>query len=548
MSGGTPVQVTDIARETIRVLAMRRLAPTPDNYRAVFAELLGRPLPKPPSEQAFERLAERLWGVPAMRLASERLSHALSNQAWGDVDQVLAVLVTRAHEALSLRQQQEGAAAMVQMVSAPPESHAQDMAALAGMMGDLISHWFSQRLAYAPQLSVIADALEQRARAVKTADDVNTFGQQLADFIHQATLAGDTLDEMFKGLLSLMRLLVQHIRELGTNDRLVDRHTARLQAVLNENLTPDSLREAEGTFRQFLERQTELHSSVELSKTALKELVGVLIDRLGQLGSDTSGFGDRIGSYADQLAQTDDLDELSTLVQALVGDARAMQQHVVTTHSELMQARQQVQEYETRMQTLQAEVEAISELVKEDQLTGALNRRGLAQAFMVEAARCDRKQVPLSVAVLDLDNFKMLNDRLGHKAGDEALVHLATVVRQLLRPTDAVARYGGEEFVILLPETAAPEAVRVMERVQRELTKRFYLHNAERVFITFSAGVAQRKIGESQDSAIDRADQAMYQAKRGGKNRVDCAEPLPASFAAATPAPAEPVTSQAAKG
>jgi diguanylate cyclase len=122
--------------------------------------------------------------------------------------------------------------------------------------------------------------------------------------------------------------------------------------------------------------------------------------------------------------------------------------------------------------------------------------------------------------VLDIDNFKNINDALGHKTGDLALVHLARVVRQALRPSDVIARYGGEEFVILLGDTTAADAVNVMMRVQRELTKRFFLHNNERVLITFSAGVAQRVTGESQEDLIERADRALYRAKEAGKNRV----------------------------
>ena len=156
-------------------------------------------------------------------------------------------------------------------------------------------------------------------------------------------------------------------------------------------------------------------------------------------------------------------------------------------------------------------------------LTQVLNRRGLKRAFEGEASRADRYERPMSLAMLDIDNFKSLNDRFGHQAGDLALVHLARIVRQSIRPSDVISRYGGEEFVILLPETVQSEAVSVMTRVQRELTRRFFLHNNERVLITFSAGVAQRYVGENEEELIARADRALYQAKQAGKNRVTSA-------------------------
>src|SRR6185295_20352 len=102
--------------------------------------------------------------------------------------------------------------------------------------------------------------------------------------------------------------------------------------------------------------------------------------------------------------------------------------------------------------------------------------------------------------------------------GDAALAHLATVTRGSMRPQDTLARYGGEEFVILMPDTPLEQGVEAMMRLQRELTKRFFLAGNEKIVITFSAGVAQLAPGEQAEAAIERADQAMYLAKRAGKN------------------------------
>jgi diguanylate cyclase len=109
---------------------------------------------------------------------------------------------------------------------------------------------------------------------------------------------------------------------------------------------------------------------------------------------------------------------------------------------------------------------------------------------------------------------------MGHDIGDQALIHLANVCRDTLRPQDTVARYGGEEFVILLPETPVEEAVVALTRLQRELTKKFFLNGNEKVLITFSAGVTQLRPEDEQSSVIKRADEAMYKAKQTGKNRV----------------------------
>jgi diguanylate cyclase len=137
-----------------------------------------------------------------------------------------------------------------------------------------------------------------------------------------------------------------------------------------------------------------------------------------------------------------------------------------------------------------------------------------------ELARARRMGAPLCLALLDIDNFKTINDRLGHTAGDAALVHLTQVTREVMRPQDLLARYGGEEFVLILPDTTVANGVAAMTRLQRELTTRFFLQGTEKLLITFSAGVAQLGDGETSADAISRADKSMYLAKRSGKNRV----------------------------
>ena len=109
---------------------------------------------------------------------------------------------------------------------------------------------------------------------------------------------------------------------------------------------------------------------------------------------------------------------------------------------------------------------------------------------------------------------------MGHHTGDLALQFLSRRVGECLRPGDSIARYGGEEFVVLLPNTPVDEGQQVLTRLQRTLSAEFFTQDEKKVFITFSAGVTQYRVGEAIEAALDRADGALYEAKQTGKNRT----------------------------
>ena len=159
-----------------------------------------------------------------------------------------------------------------------------------------------------------------------------------------------------------------------------------------------------------------------------------------------------------------------------------------------------------------------------DQLTEALNRRGFDELFKRESVRALRSGQTLSLALLDLDDFRHINAAHGHLGGDAALCHVVAMARATLRASDAVARFGGEEFVLLLPDTSFLEATGTLERLRARLAHSPLLHEGRGILVTFSAGVARWLPGESQDELLARADRAMYQAKQAGKNRVVAVE------------------------
>jgi diguanylate cyclase (GGDEF)-like protein/PAS domain S-box-containing protein len=157
----------------------------------------------------------------------------------------------------------------------------------------------------------------------------------------------------------------------------------------------------------------------------------------------------------------------------------------------------------------------LRELATVDALTGAVNRRRFFELGDEEIARADRYGGALSLAMIDADHFKRINDTFGHAAGDEALVHIASTLRAGLRRSDTVGRYGGEELALLLPATELAGARLLVDALRAAVAS-----SPREVRVTVSAGVVERTPGESLASMLRRADAALYRAKADGRNCV----------------------------
>ena len=169
--------------------------------------------------------------------------------------------------------------------------------------------------------------------------------------------------------------------------------------------------------------------------------------------------------------------------------------------------------------------ERLVHLATFDDLTGLPNRRALRDFMEREHARAVRRQRPYCIALLDLDRFKLINDTFGHAVGDRALAALGSTVKECVRFGDWVGRWGGEEFVCFLPETDAGQAIQIMERLRSRVESSPVLVAGHSVELSVSIGVASNAgTAETLEAVLARADAALYQAKREGRNRTVAAE------------------------
>ena len=544
LTGSAP-DSAQLAKATLRRLALDKLEPTPENYARAWRQEAGEP-PAP---------AVAADDGPAIATLIERIVRGIErgSRGWTTArkkDSLQRVLTGSRSDARRLQQR------LGQLV-ASWDSDAGDADAAAASNDDTVfaaapgatlpaaldSSVPAALDAPAPlrwdrAVSALAGTVQLALPAQDDAPHEVTIG--LAALVERVDREGATPDlieelealcrravpvlqhrhHLLDQLNGLCAELTESLTDLAENDSWAQGQCEAMRLKIDEGLSARGIRAVSELLRDTRARQSELRAERERARDSLKGLINRMLSELDELGSKTGHFHDSVGRYADVIEKADSLESLTGVVREMVEESRTVQALVQQTQARLHDEHRHAQGLTQRVNELESEMQRLSNEVSTDQLTQIANRRGLLQAFDAERSRLDRSGGTLCVGLLDIDNFKRLNDELGHGAGDEALKSLAAVVSKTLRPTDHVARYGGEEFVVLLPDTPVDEGQLILTRLQRSLTGGLFMHEHKQVFVTFSAGVTAYRPGEPIEEALERADQGLYEAKRTGKNRT----------------------------
>ncbi len=537
-----------IARETLLKLAELQLQPTPDNYHRIYSEVAGIPdcrMTVSTSKLLVSFANELPRHTKELSNFAEQLLSAANKMNWQAYKTILLGLVA-SQSITDQRKRTESDSAEKSAIEttdevsisetdvglsseniSEPDNQQHSKSVLNDFTDDLLEllvHMLEQIASIKNDDSILNDkakSLVQTAtQAIQNKQGMMQFIADSRQFFDKFGYSAENGALMQQSLLGLLDKLLESTGHLFSEDQWYKDRISKLRETIAPPLNKRLIVEAEGFLDEIVQRQHVTRLNLGDTRETLAKMVTYLIDNIDEFSDETGVYQDKIEGYSEQISNTEDWSKLNQLIIKIVEDTQKMHASTESYRKEFISARAEVEAAQEKIIELESELQHMSEKVHEDPMTGVLNRRGLDSVFSREVARASRQQLPICYALLDIDNFKAVNDQYGHHVGDEAIVYLVNAVKKVIRGEDVVARYGGEEFVILLPNTALKEAIEVLARIRRDMTKQFFLHENKKLLVTFSAGVAEYKAGESQGDVFKRADEALYRAKKSGKNLI----------------------------
>ncbi len=281
---------------------------------------------------------------------------------------------------------------------------------------------------------------------------------------------------------------------------------------------------ADKEYQQYLE-----HLYQELSD--ILDALGISIETEEQMRLAANTLQDNVNVGMNNITDALSDNNIDTLKQAVEGHVQQLQSALTqfsdmspseereTLTKQLHSLADKVRQMEENEKSIRSKLEQERKRAITDTLTGLPNREAYNERIYQEVQRWQRYGNPLTLAVIDIDFFKKINDNYGHQIGDKVLKIVAQTVGKLLREVDFMARFGGEEFVALLPETDADSALILLNRIRESLAKKPLKYKDDKISLTVSIGISQFEGDDTSDIAFGRADEALYKAKESGRNQ-----------------------------
>ncbi len=506
--------INSIGKETLKKLAHDRTPLTPENYQKAFCEIAKKRGVRVDECETIKRFTSKLNPTLQNELSKYKASttgelltylvstlNRISSNGEGKLSLTLISLIKRLLKVLSLL-------------------HNKDARELAHASLERVEHLADQK-----SFEIIEARWEN---FIDSYDD--SFLDDLTNYI----------DLKSKDYETVVKCLLERVKECGGDENLDEIATIiiasltpsiatnmddELSAITYElKTTPKLLKKK--AFQEELKlyirnRVTQDKKEVQRKLKSIDELLSSVSQKLVNFIEKSAKHQGNIKSIKDELSSLDfsqhsfemTRERLLALANSLELEAGSLGESVKSEDSEIKRLKMKVKKLEDALRKVKKES-------KKDFLTTLLNKRGLDEELNRVEKGFERYGIEYSIVFFDIDKFKMINDTFGHEAGDEILKQVGKILKSKKRDTDIIGRYGGEEFLAILPKTSLSGAITFANKIREEVERFDFLYKGEKIAVTLSGGVGDRKFYKSQKELIEVADSELYKSKEAGRNRI----------------------------
>jgi diguanylate cyclase len=334
-------------------------------------------------------------------------------------------------------------------------------------------------------------------------------------------------DEKRQFYLLMIRALLVFIKEFSLDLKEIDSEEfkKKIDDLTEKLITEEKTKKLQPVFEKnkkniitYIKKQKEYLKDRE---DEFKEIIDLLTKAMAVVDYDNQIYNEKIYKQSEKLEKITLLDDIKKIKNKLIIEIENIRQ---TLREKEIHDSEKLEKLSKKVNSLNVELEKAKEESVKDGLTGIYNRKAFDGYIGMIVERNTVAKAPFSILLLDIDDFKKINDNFGHQTGDRVLVAMAHKCREFIRSDDYLARYGGEEFVVVLPGASLRNAVKKAKLICKEMAKAKYALEESKedtiISITLSIGASVYKKGDTVATIIERADKALYAAKQAGKNRV----------------------------
>lgn len=506
--------INEIVKETITALTKKRLPMSPENYAEMFCTIAKEKGFMVEDCKGVERFIDKL--NPSLQSDLKKYNVKTS-------DELLTYLVSSLNRLMG---QSEGKQSLILITLV--KRLLQSIALLHNKEARELASASLERIEYLAEANTFTLIKDKWLAFLTEYDDrviqqlKNMYNIKSDDFIQiaQALLEAQTDSSDTAVLEPIASLLIASLTPSIASS--MDDDLATLSYELRNSPTLLQTPEVQEEIKLFIKRR------VAQDKNEVKERIAALDNLLGNVSSkivtliDTSTLSkEKVKNIKDELIALDySKHSFETMQDKLVTIAKSLEVETQTLQTVMKKDDDVVKALQKKVQKLELALSKAKKETRKDFLTSLISKRGLDEDLNRVDKSYARYDIGYSLCFFDLDKFKMINDTFGHEAGDVILKHTGEIMNKVKRDVDIIGRYGGEEFLAVLPNTPLKGAIIFANKIRTEIENYAFLYKGERIAVTISGGVVERKDYSDQKETLEAADKQLYKAKEEGRNRI----------------------------